>query len=134
MGSFTVLVQQHGSPTTCLRQCARVHYSYLLENAIKISATIIALSCVGERNGRQKMMMMFFVMAVVQVVWILRNDIDTNFGILLLNYRPHNHKMFMGIFVMTQMTVRHPDDWHPHLRDGATSANRRPSRDVFRGD
>jgi len=92
MGSFTFPVQWRDSLITCLRQCAEVQYSYLLENAIKISATIIALSCVGERNGRQKMMMMFFVMAVVQVVWILRNDIDTNFGILLLNYRLHNHK------------------------------------------
>ena len=25
----------------------------------------------------------------------------------------------MGIFVMTQMTIRRPDDWHLHLRDGA---------------
>jgi len=47
---------------------------------------------VGKRKGRQKMMMMFFVMAVVQVVQILRNDIGKNFGILLLNYRLHNHK------------------------------------------
>jgi hypothetical protein len=37
-------------------------------------------------------MMMFFVMAVVQVVQILRNDIGKNFGILLLNYCLHNHK------------------------------------------
>ena len=67
-GFLGIPIKEHYILITCFGNCAKIEYSYLQKNANRISAFIIALGCLEERNGGQKRAKIVVVMIVVRVV------------------------------------------------------------------